>query len=106
MFAHNDATALVLLRLARESGVAIPGQLSLVGFDDISDVAVSNPPLTTVTQPYLEIGAAAVRLLIERIESGEGGETAPPYLAVPQLVVRASTSVPCVDFVSPKGNSN
>ena len=107
VFAHNDHAALALLRLARESGVAIPEQFSLVGFDDVADAAVSDPPLTTVAQPYLEMGAVAVRLMVERIENGSAvsdapGEAAPVFRATPHLIVRATT---CPPFsVSTKGN--
>ena len=52
---------------ARQLGLRIPEDLSVVGFDDIRLAAFFNPPLTTVAQPHREMGVLAIRLLLERI---------------------------------------
>lgn len=72
LFCVNDAVALGALQAARDAGLRIPEDLSLAGFDDVPDAATSDPPLTTVSQPYREIGERAVTLLTACI-SGEPG---------------------------------
>ena len=56
--AANDLLALGVLLAARERGLRIPDDVSIVGFDDIAYAALSDPPLTTVRQPAREMGAA------------------------------------------------
>jgi DNA-binding LacI/PurR family transcriptional regulator len=83
----NDRVALHLLSLPKYTSLSIPGQLSLVGYDDIEAAELFN--LTTVHQPLAEIGAEAVRLLIEEIE---GRRTVPAQRKLaPRLVVRETT---------------
>ncbi|HZP82271.1 MAG TPA: LacI family DNA-binding transcriptional regulator [Chthonomonadaceae bacterium] len=88
--AGNDAIAIEAMAAARERGVAVPEQLSIVGFDDTPSATLVTPALTTVRQPLLEIGGMATRLLVAQIE----GKTVPPtaHLLEPELVVRASTA--------------
>lgn len=89
IFACNDLMAIGVIHTAASLGVAIPGQLSLVGFDDIELAAYTSPPLTTVAQPKIEIGQQAVQLLIERIQDRS---LAPRRLALPtRLIVRGSS---------------
>lgn len=86
----NDPMALGVLRAFAESGRSVPGEISVVGFDDVPEAAFFLPPLTTVRQDFGELGRRAVHLLLERI-SGE--ELAQPVLPItPNLVVRASTA--------------
>jgi DNA-binding LacI/PurR family transcriptional regulator len=81
----SDLHALGVMRAAAERGIAIPGDLSVVGFDDIPQAAAASPGLTTVSQPHEEKGRAAVRLLV----SGARPEDS---VRLPcHLVVRAST---------------
>ncbi|MFT3849771.1 MAG: LacI family DNA-binding transcriptional regulator [Propionivibrio sp.] len=70
VFACNDLMAFGALAAAREAGIAVPQQLSIVGFDDIELAAFSAPPLTTVAQPKLKIGTLAAELLLERVSAG------------------------------------
>jgi DNA-binding LacI/PurR family transcriptional regulator len=91
IFAMNDSVALGLLQAAQRNDLKIPEDLALVGFDDLSFAAYLNPPLTTVSQPRLEIGIRAANLLINRIEGQSG-----PYQHVElptNLLVRASCGV-------------
>ena len=97
--AGNDQIAMGVLDAARALGIAVPEQLSVTGFDDIPDAARLQPPLTTVRQPFSEIGTSATRLLL-RLLSGElvPAETllvpAETLLVAPTLTVRATTAPP------------
>jgi LacI family transcriptional regulator len=90
VFVCNDLMALGALAAAHEAGVAVPGQLSIVGFDDIELAAFSIPALTTVAQPKQQIGTMAAELLLERMKAG--GSEGRRVILAPQLKVRASTS--------------
>jgi len=90
VFVCNDLMAFGALAAAHEAGVAVPRQLSIVGFDDIELAAFSIPALTTVAQPKQQIGTMAAELLLERMQ-GIGSETRRVILE-PQLKVRASTA--------------
>jgi DNA-binding LacI/PurR family transcriptional regulator len=85
--AANDLMALGALQACRERKVAIPEDLSLTGYDDITMAAVAWPPLTTVHFPRFDAGRIAVELVLQAIEGAEPrGEVLPP-----RLVVRGST---------------
>lgn len=86
VFAGNDQMALGLLRALAEAGRAVPGDVAVVGFDDVADAADYRPPLTTVRQDFDALGAAAVDALVARI----AGEAPAPGILTPTLVVRAS----------------
>jgi len=74
-----------------ERGLHIPGDLSIVGIDDIVLAQVVDPPLTTVRQPLAEMARAAVENIIARIEGKHSGQ--PQHLIVPpELIVRGSTA--------------
>lgn len=87
----NDLLAFGALIEAQASGIAVPEQLSIAGFDDADFAAHLNPPLTTVRVPLDDIGARAGDFLVARIE----GRAAPVINEVPSsLIVRASTGMP------------
>lgn len=88
IFAANDQMALGALRAVAESGLRVPSDIAVVGFDDIVDAAEFQPPLTTVRQDFDALGEQAVSCLVALIE---GGADAAPRLVAPTLVVRAST---------------
>jgi DNA-binding LacI/PurR family transcriptional regulator len=90
VFVANDLMTLGALAAIHAAGLRIPGDVSVVGFDDMPWAASLNPPLTTVGQPGVEMGDIACRLLLERIGLHRA---APPrhVLLQPQLVVRSST---------------
>ena len=69
VFAANDVIAFGFIRAALESGVRIPDELSIVGFDNIETSQITCPPLTTIHQPKYEIGKAAVEMLLEMAAS-------------------------------------
>lgn len=87
----NDITAIGVLRGLSRSGVAVPEQMSVVGYDDVPFAAQLSPPLTTVRQPTYELGrAAATMLLAERQPGHRHGES----LFAPQLAVRGTVAAP------------
>ncbi|MFC7302700.1 LacI family DNA-binding transcriptional regulator [Streptomyces monticola] len=85
----SDPIALGAVRAARRRGLEVPGEVSVVGFDDSAFMNCTEPPLTTVRQPIEAMGRAAVELLALQI----GGSSAPTeeLLFEPELVVRGST---------------
>ncbi|WP_255950906.1 LacI family DNA-binding transcriptional regulator [Streptomyces odontomachi] len=86
----SDMMALGAIRAARQRGFEVPGDISVVGFDDSPLIAFTDPPLTTVRKPVPAMGQAAVRTLLEEI----GGTPAPhsEFVFMPELVVRGSTA--------------
>ena len=89
VFAASDLMAAGALRAAHELGAAVPGDLAVVGFDDIALAALIQPSLTTVRQNMQAIGEAAAKALGRMIEDPT---SAPEQLLVPtELVVRASS---------------
>jgi LacI family transcriptional regulator len=90
IFAFNDPMAIGATRAARARGIDVPGQLSIVGFDDTFEASIVTPALTTVRQPLAEMGRMAVGQLI-RLLSGERIEALHVELAT-KLAVRDSTA--------------
>jgi DNA-binding LacI/PurR family transcriptional regulator len=89
VFAANDSMALGVLRALHDHGRQVPGHVSLIGFDDLPEVAYLTPRLTTVRQDFAEVGRRGLALLVEQIESGVKG---PRRVVVgTTLVVRDST---------------
>jgi LacI family transcriptional regulator len=70
----NDQMAIGLMREFQRSGVDVPGRVAVTGFDDIYPARLTDPPLTTVSQPLRELGITAARRLLDRI----GAATLPP----------------------------
>ncbi|MEU9834717.1 LacI family DNA-binding transcriptional regulator [Streptosporangium sp. NPDC048047] len=92
VFTANDLQALGVYQAARELGLSIPGDLSVVGFDDLPVVAWVDPPLTTVHQPLSEMAAAATELALSL---GRGEEITQVGLEIATtLTVRGSTAPP------------
>jgi len=92
VFVGNDQMALGLLRRLHEVGRQAPGQISVVGFDDIPEAAYFTPPLTTVRQDFAEVGRRCLHVLLAQLERPE---PRPSRVVVPaELVVRESTAAP------------
>ena len=91
IFAANDITALSAMTVAASMGLTIPGDLSIVGFDDIPEASLSNPRLTTVRQPLQAMGAAAMAMLLDIIA---GVEREPHIRMDTELIVRETTCPP------------
>ncbi|WFE40722.1 LacI family DNA-binding transcriptional regulator [Micromonospora sp. WMMD998] len=87
IFAGNDLSAISTLDVARTMGIPVPDELSVIGFDNVPESALVNPPLTTIRQPLQRMGAEALRLLIDLI----AGVDRDAHIRLPtELVVRAS----------------
>jgi DNA-binding LacI/PurR family transcriptional regulator len=85
----SDPMALGAIRAVRRAGLRVPGDVSVVGFDDSAFLNCTDPPLTTVRQPIEAMGRAAVTLLVNQIDGTE--VAAEELLFEPELVVRGST---------------
>lgn len=89
VFAANDISAIATVEAARELGLRVPEDLSVVGFDNVPESVLCTPPLTTVDQPIREMGRRAITLLIALINGEEIDRT---HLTLDTgLVVRGST---------------
>lgn len=88
IFAFNDMLALGAINAAKEQGLRIPDDLSIIGYDDNPYARISDPPLTTVKQPKYERGTAAVHLLLERIKNNISESVQTVYPA--ELIIRKS----------------
>ncbi|MGB3735084.1 MAG: LacI family DNA-binding transcriptional regulator [Ilumatobacter sp.] len=90
IFAANDLSAIQVLRTATQLGLSVPDDLSVVGFDNIPESAMTDPPLTTVDQSIQSLGEEAVRILVDLIERPDrAGRVAHTTLPT-SLVVRKS----------------
>jgi DNA-binding LacI/PurR family transcriptional regulator len=88
IFAQNDQKAIGAIRAMREAKKRVPGDISIIGFDDIPLASYFDPPLTTLRQPMRETGERAVQLLVQTIQNPE---RAPDQIVIPaSLRVRAS----------------
>jgi len=91
VFAANDQTALGILRALHEHGRDVPGDVSVVGFDDLPESGFFIPPLTTIRQDFEDVGRRALRALLAQIEA----EPAPGHeLVEPTIVLRDSLAPP------------
>jgi len=89
IFAANNLLAEQAWRVLRARGLALPTDISLVGFDDVQWTEMVSPGITTVSQPTIELGRRAAALLLRRIAQPATATTV--ELLQPQLVVRGST---------------
>ena len=92
IFAMSDPMAIGALRAARERGLEVPADLSVVGFDDVEMASMVTPALTTVSQPLQEMGRLAVTVLYRQI-NGQPLDANRVELST-KLVVRDSTAPP------------
>jgi LacI family transcriptional regulator len=89
--AGNDLMALGCYDVFAARGIDCPGELSVVGFNDMPFADRFSPPLTTIRIPHYEIGVAAAELLLDRLQGGDGGRE----IVLPaHLIVRGSTRRP------------
>lgn len=92
IFAANIRLAIGTLAATRRMGLSVPGDVSVVGFDDTPLAAFLEPPLTTVRMPLAELGSQAVESLLGEIDGRRAGDV---FVSLPpELVVRASTAAP------------
>jgi LacI family transcriptional regulator len=91
VFASNDLSAIATVTAARGLGLAVPDDLSVIGFDNVPESALASPPLTTIKQPLQQMGAEALMLLVDLI----AGVERDTHVRLPtELVVRASCTPP------------
>jgi DNA-binding LacI/PurR family transcriptional regulator len=90
IFCFNDISAIGAIRALKDAGCSVPGDVSVVGFDDIQSAAYSTPSLTTVRQPLFEMGRRGAEVLLDRIANREK-EYPSEITMMPELIVREST---------------
>lgn len=93
IFAANDQMALGAMRALHELGRDIPGEVSVVGFDDMEEAHSFWPPLTTVRQDFAAVGRLSVRKLLRKV-SGTDPDGDDRITVPTELVVRASSGPP------------
>jgi LacI family transcriptional regulator len=91
IFAANDLSAIATIEVARDLGLSVPGDLSVIGFDDIPESAQIDPPLTTVHQPIQQMGAAAIEMLTALLDGSPVDE---PHVRLPTSLVQRRTTAP------------
>ncbi|MEV0155545.1 LacI family DNA-binding transcriptional regulator [Micromonospora sp. NPDC050686] len=91
IFAGNDLSAISTMDVARSMGLTVPDDLSVIGFDNVPESALVNPPLTTISQPLQRMGAEALRLLIDLI----AGVERDTHIQLPTELVIRSSCRPC-----------
>lgn len=92
IFAAHDETAFGIIFAARDIGIRIPDELSVIGFDDIREAALVNPPLTTVRQPAREIGYSAANALVGMLDGTIDGPVTRHF--APTLIERSTVAPP------------
>lgn len=90
LLCYNDRVAIGVLRACRAQGIAVPRDLSIVGFDDLASASWVTPALTTVRQPRWEMGRLAMEMMLALLE----GKQPDDCRIMPTLVVRESTTSP------------
>jgi DNA-binding LacI/PurR family transcriptional regulator len=91
VFCYNDMEAIGALRAIREHGLSVPGDVSVVGLDDLFLASYTDPPLTTVQQPKHQMGRLAAEILLQLLS---GGKPDSHVTLAGQLIVRQSTASP------------
>jgi LacI family transcriptional regulator len=88
VFVASDTMALGALRALRQAGLSVPGDIAVIGYDDLPSSAISDPPLTTIRQPIRRLGAQAVEILLDILNNGPQ----PPrhVVTTTELVIRTS----------------
>ncbi|MEO0998280.1 MAG: LacI family DNA-binding transcriptional regulator, partial [Pseudomonadota bacterium] len=94
MFCTTDEMAIGCLHGIKSAGLSVPYDMSLIGFDDTRYAAVADPPLTTISQPAVEIGERVMYRLCREIDRGRqtGGPDNKPELVPHRLIVRESVA--------------
>ncbi|MBD5657026.1 MAG: LacI family DNA-binding transcriptional regulator [Candidatus Eremiobacteraeota bacterium] len=93
VFVTNQLLALGALKAIRDKNRRVPGEVSLIGFDDAPYAGLLDPPLTTIAQPTNELGRRSAELLLDRVLRGYSG-AARSIVLPPTLIARASVGPP------------
>jgi len=91
VFCYNDMEAIGAMRVARQHGLRVPDDLSIIGLDDVFLASYTDPPLTTIQQPMQQMGRLAVEILLDLFS---GGKPESHVTLSGKLIVRQSTAVP------------
>ncbi|MFK8023226.1 MAG: LacI family DNA-binding transcriptional regulator [Ilumatobacter sp.] len=94
IFASNDLSAIGAQDELARAGLKIPDDISLMGFDNTSQSAISYVSLTTINQPTDDLGQAAIDLVLDRLDRERDAGEAVQYVGMPTLVARSSTGPP------------
>lgn len=94
VFAANDLSAIATMEVAAELGLRVPEDLSVVGYDNVPESALTDPPLTTVDQSIQRLGEVAVEILIAAIEAPHRHE--PSEVRLPAALVQRRSTAPAV----------
>lgn len=92
VFSMNDLMAIGAMQAIKERGLSIPGDISVIGLDNIPLCDVVSPPLTTIAQPFDEMAKEGINLLLKLVEGKKIRKTT--ILIKPKLVIRNSTAPP------------
>jgi LacI family transcriptional regulator len=90
VFCANDLLALGLMRGLIKRGISIPGDMALVGYDDVEFASVLSTPLTSIRQPKYELGRAAAELLLDEANNPTSHQHQ-HIMYQPELIVRESS---------------
>jgi LacI family repressor for deo operon, udp, cdd, tsx, nupC, and nupG len=102
IFCFNDISAIGVVRAIHDAGLSVPGDISVVGFDDIISAAYQKPSLTTVRQPLREMGRTGAQILLDMIATPQKQQHA-EIVMEPELIVRESTGPAPVEPKRKKG---
>ena len=92
VFCYNDMTAIGVLQAAREANISVPGDLAVIGFDDIPFASYVSPSLTTINQPKREMGRLAMEMTLNLSEVDDRADLELSDIVVKgELVIREST---------------
>jgi DNA-binding LacI/PurR family transcriptional regulator len=91
IFAFNDLMALGVLSRLGDRGISVPGDISVIGFDDIAMAAMASPSLTTVAAPITTVAKASASMLLASLAGGSPRRPAPRELET-SLVIRSTTA--------------
>jgi DNA-binding LacI/PurR family transcriptional regulator len=89
VFATSDLYAIGILRAAKKLGIRVPEDLAIIGFDDIPFASMTDPPLTTIRQPFSDIGSRACELILEKIANHKAPKRR--IILEGELIIRGST---------------
>ena len=92
LLAFNDISAIGAIRALNESGLQVPEDVSVIGFDDIYAAEFHNPSLTTIRQPLKEMGCLGAEYLLKRIRENQSDDFPADVTVEPELVIRQSTA--------------
>jgi DNA-binding LacI/PurR family transcriptional regulator len=95
IFVANDQMAIGAMQTIQKRGLQVPGDIAMIGYDNIAESAFSSPPLTTIAQDFELMGAKTIELLVDVINAQRDGndlsDTRPIRLPA-ELIVRKSSS--------------